>query len=446
MRPVASRRRLIGFAFSLDLPLLLGIGALLALSLVLIYAATYEVHGWRMVGRQVAWIAVGGALYLGLATTPVPTLRHYAPPIYLGCVALVLLTYGFGVEAFGARRWLLIGGVRFQPSEFLKLGTILMLARLAEQFHEVEVERKVAPLAGMALVTSLTFLVIAKQPDLGTAATTFAVCGGMFVVMGLPFWGLVSLVLLGVLPIGLPALMASMELPVSLEVALPLAGALTLAFLAVLAVARALRLDLVLWKPTLLYLAIVAGVLLGPEVWGALNPYQRLRLTGFLAPELDPRGSGYNLIQSLIAIGSGGVWGQGLGKGSQTNLGFLPHKHTDFIFSVLGEQLGFVGVMVLLGLFLLVFGRLFWLAARARSGFGALVITGVACLLAFQTMVNMSMSLGMAPITGIPLPFVSYGGSAMIGYFMMLGLVQAIMLEPDHASGRVGRGLGKGGW
>lgn len=439
------RPGLLEHLLSLDLPLLLSVSLLLGMGMVLIHSATFPIHGWALVIRQAIWILVGGALFVGISAIPVPTLRHYSPGAYALFLLAVLLTYGFGVEAFGARRWLSFGAIRFQPSEFLKLGSILLLGRFADDFTQAEGDRKLVPLLAMALVTGVSFVVIAKQPDLGTATTMFAVCGGMFLVMGLPLWALLSLVLMGALPVGLPALMAQLGQPVSLEVTLPLLLLLSAVFLVSVAVSFFLRLEVVLWKPIVVYLASAGGVLLGPRVWHALNPYQRLRLTGFLAPELDPRGSGYNLIQSLIAIGSGGVWGQGLGQGTQTNLGFLPHKHTDFIFSVLGEQLGFAGVLSLLVLFLLVFGRLLWLATRARSNFGALVITGVACLLAFQTLVNLSMSLGMAPITGIPLPFVSYGGSAMIGYSMLLGLVQAIALEPSHTGARAGslsRGLG----
>jgi rod shape determining protein RodA len=432
------RRGLMEHLLSLDWMLLVSVFALLGMGLVLIHSATFQMHGSRMVLRQIIWIGLGFASFLGLSAVPVPTLRHYSTGIYVLFLLAVLLTYGFGVEAFGSRRWLSLAGWRFQPSEFLKLGSILLLARFADDFTQAEGDRKLAPLVGMAVVTGLSFVVIAKQPDLGTATTMFAVCGGMLLVMGLPAWALVSLILMGVLPVGLPALMAQLGQPISIEVTLPLLFLLSLVFVVAVSISFILRLELVLWRPTVVYLASVCGMLLGPKVWYALNPYQRLRLTGFLAPELDPRGSGYNLIQSLIAIGSGGVWGQGLGQGSQTNLGFLPHKHTDFIFSVLGEQLGYVGVGSLLLLFVLVFGRLLWLATRARSNFGALVITGVACLLAFQTLVNLSMTMGMAPITGIPLPFVSYGGSAMIGYFMLLGLVQAIALDPSHSVSRSG--------
>lgn len=445
MRPPRVRSSLIELLSTLDLPLLAAVFSLMGMGLVLIHSATFPVHGHVMALKQMVWIAIGLVVFLGVSAVPVTTLRHYAPGIWLGCLVMVLLTYGLGVEAFGARRWLALGGgLRFQPSEFLKLGTILMQARCAAEFVEAEDQGKFLPLTAMAVVTAVSFVVIAKQPDLGTAATCFAVAGGMLLVMGMPIWSLVSLVLMGALPVGLPALMAWLERPVSIEVTMPLVLALTALFLLILGLARLFRIDLVLWKPTLIYLASAVGMLLGPRVWSALNPYQRLRLTGFLAPELDPRGSGYNLIQSLIAIGSGGIWGQGLGRGTQTNLGFLPHKHTDFIFSVCGEQLGFAGVVVLLGLFLLVFGRLLWLATRAATDFGALVITGVASLLAFQALVNLSMALGMAPITGIPLPFVSYGGSALIGYWMLLGLVQAMVREPSATGGLGARRRARG--
>lgn len=418
--------------------LLLQVLSILALGMVLIHSATFPSQGLRLTLRQGVWAGLGMALCLGLSWVRPRTLSRHAWGLWGACILLVLGTYWFGVEAFGARRWLIVGGLRFQPSEFLKIGTIVLLARLASHYRD-RPEDRLQSLAAMAGVAATSFLVIAKQPDLGTAATVFAVSGSLFVAMGVPLWALFSLVLLGILPLGTPAFLSFLGLSVSWASSYPVYGVLGLGFLAAWGVLRLFRSEVPAWKPGLVFLSAGIGIWLGPRVWEALNPYQRLRLTGFLAPELDPRGSGYNLLQSLIAIGSGGIWGQGLGQGSQTNLGFVPHKHTDFIFSVLGEQLGYAGVVLLLALFGGFFLRLFWLAGRLESSFGSLLICGVAGLFAFQTLVNLGMSLGMAPITGIPLPFVSYGGSALIGYFALLGLVQAVVR--DHGTRLAGSGI-----
>ncbi len=436
-----SRSPLLDGILSLD-PVLAGaIVLLLALGLLLIDSATFALHGRAMVVRQAIWIGIGLLGFAITAAIPVPTLRHYAFALWLFCLVLVLLTYGFGEEAYGARRWLRLGFARFQPSEFLKITTVVLLARLAEVYTR---DREGSPLMllPMAGVAGISFLAIAKQPDLGSAATLLAVAGGLLVVMGLPYWALVSLGVLGVVPLGLPAALSWLDLPVNHESLLVPALVVTLGFVLVAALGVSLGLEIPVGRVLVVYLAIMTAGLVAPRVWTGLNPYQRLRLTGFVAPELDPRGSGYNVIQSMIAVGTGGTWGQGLRKGQQTNLGFLPHKHTDFIFSVLGEELGFVGVCVLLLAMATLFVRLFWIAATARSRFGGLVVTGIVTLLSFQTLVNLAMAMGLAPITGLPLPFVSYGGSALIGGFLLLGVAQAVAWEPD-----LGRSEGGGkGW
>jgi rod shape determining protein RodA len=170
---------------------------------------------------------------------------------------------------------------------------------------------------------------------------------------------------------------------------------------------------------------LVSGQL-GRVFWGLLKDYQRERLILFLDPNQDPLGGGYHLIQSRIAIGSGGLWGQGLFQGSQTQLSFIPEQNTDFIFSVIGEELGFIGSMIVLFLFWLICLRLVLIARSARDGFGSLMAIGVLSMLIFQVVINIGMTVGLAPITGIPLPFLSYGRSAMLANFVALGLVESV--------------------
>ncbi|MEN9228344.1 MAG: rod shape-determining protein RodA, partial [Gloeomargarita sp. HHBFW_bins_205] len=176
---------------------------------------------------------------------------------------------------------------------------------------------------------------------------------------------------------------------------------------------------------TALAVNLVAGQL-GHWFWGLLKDYQRDRLILFLDPDKDPLGGGYHLIQSRIAIGSGGLWGQGLFQGTQTQLSFIPEQNTDFIFSVVGEEMGFIGAMLVVFLFWLVALRLLLIARSARDGFGSLLAIGVLSMVMFQVVVNIGMTIGLAPITGIPLPFLSYGRSAMLANFLALGLVQSV--------------------
>jgi rod shape determining protein RodA len=165
---------------------------------------------------------------------------------------------------------------------------------------------------------------------------------------------------------------------------------------------------------------------LGNLFWSILKDYQKNRLILFLEPEKDPLGGGYHLIQSRIAIGSGGMWGTGLLEGTQTQLNFIPEQHTDFIFSAIGEEWGFVGCLILLLVFWLVCWRLIWVATKAKDNFGSLLAIGVLSIIAFQVIVNISMTIGLAPITGIPLPFISYGRSSLVSLFMGIGLVESV--------------------
>jgi rod shape determining protein RodA len=185
-----------------------------------------------------------------------------------------------------------------------------------------------------------------------------------------------------------------------------------------------------LWRARMPWLLLIAFVVLhvgvfvgGPIVWNHLEPYQKARLTSFVEPEKDPAGSGYQLLQSKIAVGSGGMWGKGYLQGTQKALAFLPQQHTDFIFGVLGEEFGFLGAFVTVGLFAVLVLRAVYVAVHCRNAFASLVAVGIASLLLYHTVVNMAMSLGLMPVTGLPLPLVSYGGSFLVSVCGMIGLL-----------------------
>jgi rod shape determining protein RodA len=233
-------------------------------------------------------------------------------------------------------------------------------------------------------------------------------------------------------PLLCPLLCLALGWPLGWSSAVPLALAILLVFLIVVVVAKLGRLTVSLGAPLVVSLALAAGILASPLVFEHLNPYQQVRLTSFLVPEADPRGTGYNLIQSMIAVGSGGLWGKGLFRGSQNVLGFLPHKHTDFIFSVLGEECGFWGVALTVGLILLFLARALIIAASARDAFGTFVAVGVTSMFAFHFLVNIGMTLGLMPITGVPLLLVSYGGSALTSSLVCVGLLMNIALRRER--------------
>lgn len=351
----------------LDLTLLLSSLAIAGMGLLMVYSATRQKQ--ESAGLDPAFFLKRQAVYLvlGLVAMAVVVLvdyrhlRDYAPVLF-GVIILTLLLVisPLGTSRRGTQAWFQLGGFQFQPSEVAKVVLILALAAVcAGHRGELETPRLVAAL-GLAFVP---MALIYAQPDLGT---------------NMVFVGIVIAVLL-------------------------VAGARP-RHIAVL---------------TLLGITAIALVV---EL-GMLKDYQRDRLTAFLDPQSDSQRSSYNLRQSQIAIAAGGVAGRGLFQGTQTNLSFVPEQHTDFIFTAVGEELGFLGGLTLLGLFGVVTWRIWRAAVLARDQFGRLLCVGVLAMLVFQIFENVGMTMGITPITGIPLPFMSYGGSALMTTFLAVGLV-----------------------
>jgi rod shape determining protein RodA len=354
------------------------------------------------------WItgAVGLGVALLLARVPLQRLQAWKWPIYGAMVASLIAVRVVGVSALGAQSWINIGGFYVQPSEFAKLGAILLLAEVLAR-HPVE--RPVDLMRPVALI-SLPWLLVFIQPDLGTSLVFGAV---LLVTL---FWA------------GMPA--AWVALLLSPLVSAIVAGTLPWLLLGWIPLVGWLAWISLPWKRTMLAVAIaVQGLfaVLTPWLWEhGLRPHQRDRLTLFLDPGQDPLGGGYHLLQSTVGIGSGQLWGTGLMQGALTKLRFIPEQHTDFIFSALGEETGFIGsTLVVLG-FVLLMWRLLQIAGQARSDMESLVVVGVGAMLMFQVVVNINMTIGLGPITGIPLPFLSYGRSAMLMNFMALGLCASV--------------------
>jgi rod shape determining protein RodA len=354
------------------------------------------------------WItgAVGLGVALLLARLPLQRLQTWKWPIYGAMVASLIAVRVVGVSALGAQSWINIGGFYVQPSEFAKLGAILLLAEVLAR-HPVE--RPVDLMRPVALI-SLPWLLVFIQPDLGTSLVFGAV---LLVTL---FWA------------GMPA--AWVALLLSPLVSAIVAGTLPWLLLGWIPLMGWLAWISLPWKRIMPAVAMaVQGLfaVLTPWLWEhGLRPHQRDRLTLFLDPGQDPLGGGYHLLQSTVGIGSGQLWGTGLMQGALTKLRFIPEQHTDFIFSALGEETGFIGsTLVVLG-FVLLMWRLLQIAGQARSDMESLVVVGVGAMLMFQVVVNINMTIGLGPITGIPLPFLSYGRSAMLMNFMALGLCASV--------------------
>jgi rod shape determining protein RodA len=349
----------------LDWPLLLITLVICGLGVLQIYSATRDTRWEDAWWKQLIWIGVALGLMWLVTSIDYHTLLGQIPLLYALSVTALVGVLLAGRLVFGSRRWIRILGVNLQISEFVKLVIILVVARYVSELRSDEIKPR--DLLKLGGLVGIPAMLVISQPDLGTGLT---------------------------------------YLPI-LAVGILIAG--------------------VQWR----YLAIVAlvGALTLPVGWYFLKDYQRQRLVTFLDPSGDPRGAGYQVIQSKIAVGDGGVWGRGVTRGTQTQLRFLPATHTDLIFSSFAEEHGFVGVVVVLSLYFLLLMQIVQNAQMAPDRAGMYVCMGVAALLLFHVLVNVGMVVGRMPVTGIPLPLMSSGGSNMFSVFMMLGLVNSVRLR-----------------
>lgn len=391
--------------FVTTLLLLLVTGCIVVFSACQGEDADLHLDFWK---KQVVFAAVGIVVMFVFAIVPPEGYERIALPFYVFSIVMLLLVLVAGDSAGGATRWFQIGGFRFQPSEVAKLATVLMTARvLADRRRPAEsLHGLVLPVLLVLAPTALTL----KQPDLGTALVFLAPLGPML------FWSGVSVPYL--------LLAASPVLSVVCASSLPSWIAFTILLLALAYFVRALMLE----KIVFVGLSMVAGVVT-PLLWGQLEPYQQQRIVAFLDPARYSSGAGYQLIQSKVAIGSGGLTGVGFLEGTQKGLAFLPARHTDFIFSVVGEEFGFVGTITVLSLFTLLIIRGYRIAASSRDPFAALSVVGILSMLAFQSFVNIGVTVGLVPVTGLPLPIYSYGGTSLLATLTSLGIVVGVGLR-----------------
>jgi rod shape determining protein RodA len=318
---------------------------------------------------------------------------------------LLMAVFFLGVTVNGAPRWLNMGGVLIQPAEIAKLALIISVAAILHE-HPAKNWSSIFRVLG---ITLLPWALVLLQPDLGTSLAFGAITLGML------YWANAN-----------PAWLIIMLSPIVSVILFSLSFPAWLIWTGLMGIIGWFSLPS-RFITTVIAVAsnLIAGEL-GRVLWNALKPYQKARLTLFLDPHQDPLGGGYQLIQSRIAVGSGKLWGQGLNQGTQTQLNFVPEQHTDFIFSAVGEEFGFIGTILILLVFWLICFRLVYVASTAKENFGSLICVGFLSMVIFQVIINIGMNVGLAPITGLPLPWMSYGGSSLLTNFLALGIVESI--------------------
>jgi len=316
--------------------------------------------------KQLAWYCIGLAVMIFSLFINYKLLDRWAPVIYVMCMLLLLYVLLFGKYVAGARRWIMLGPFSIQPSELAKIAVIIILARYYSKHSNIG-GLNLRELFIPFVLAIIPFILIVKQPDLGTGMIVLLIAGSMTIFVKIERRSLLCI--------------------------------------------------------------ITSCTIVVPLVWFFLKGYQKQRILTFLNPELDPLGAGYHVIQSKIAIGSGMISGKGFLKGTQNALAFLPEQHTDFIFSVLAEEWGFVGAFLLLCLFLIF---IIWglnIAYRCREPFGTIIAVGVTAMIFWQVSINIAMTMGLMPIVGVTLPFISYGGSSVITTMICVGLLLNISMR-----------------
>jgi rod shape determining protein RodA len=357
---------------------------------------------WR---KQIVFAVFGLAALALSAAVPPEAWERVSPVMYFVSVAALALVLVAGHSAGGATRWVSVAGIRFQPSELAKLSTVLFLARLLANRKRPPESLRELVVPGLVVLVPMALTL--KQPDLGTALVFLSALPPML------YWAGVSVPYL--------LLASSPALSVVCASSLPSWIAFTVLLLSLAYFGRALVLE----KIVFVSLSVVMGIAT-PILWGHLEDYQQQRIVAFLDPARYSSGAGYQIIQSKVAIGSGGFGGVGFLAGTQKGLAFLPARHTDFIFSVVGEEFGFVGTILVLSLFTLLIVRGYRIAAGSRDPFAGFAAIGILSMLAFQIFVNIGVTVGLVPVTGLPLPIYSYGGTSLLATLSGLGIVLGV--------------------
>ena len=358
--------------------LILLVTATAAIGVAMLYsAANGSWNPWAT--RQIARYAVGFVILITVALVDIRFWWRYSYLLYAALLVLLVAVEVVGSIGMGAQRWINLGIIKLQPSELMKVGLALALARY---FHGISTEdvRRIPYLFVPLMLIAMPSALVLKQPDLGTALFLIMMGGAVFFVAGVR-----------------------------------------------------------LWKFCIVLAATGAAV---PIVWSTLRSYQQKRILTFMDPESDPLGAGYHILQSKIALGSGGLFGKGFMQGSQSHLNFLPEKQTDFIFTMMAEEFGMVGGLVLLGLYILIMIYGFAIGLRSRSHFGRLLALGLTSMLFLYVFINIAMVMGLIPVVGVPLPLISYGGTAMLTLMVGIGFLINVYVHRDVTISRTGGGDG----
>ncbi|HCP08988.1 MAG TPA: rod shape-determining protein RodA [Candidatus Moranbacteria bacterium] len=320
--------------------------------------------------KQMTALGIGLCLAAFFSLLDYRVLNTFSTRFYFGGIFILAAVLIFGTTMRGATAWIKFGSFHFEPVEMVKVVMIIFLASFLSK-KKAELSMLLRIVASIVLVF-IPVLLIMKQPDFGSASIIVGIWGGMLIASGISKKGIFSLLLIGIVSAG--------------------------------------------------------------SGWFFLKDYQKDRIVNFVNPENDPLGSGYNVIQSTIAVGSGGIFGKGLGHGSQSQLNFIPEKHTDFIFAVIAEELGLLGAAIVLGLYGIIFYRMRETARLARDNFGYLLSIGIMSMIFIQIFVNIGMNIGMVPVTGVPLPFLSYGGSSLVSMLAAIGILQSVFIRRIKAA------------
>ncbi len=324
-------------------------------------------------GSHLIKLVMALVIMFGVAMINPRILLAYAYHIYIAGFMLLLVVEIFGHIGMGAQRWVRIGGLNLQPSEIMKIFVILALARFYHHTNAEDVDRKMLTIPPLMLIAMPAGLILI-QPNLGTATITTAIGVAILFAAGIKIWKFIAV------------------------------GA--------------------------------TGIAMLPIAWQFLHDYQKRRVMTFLDPESDPLGAGYNIMQSKIAIGSGGIFGKGFLEGSQSQLSFLPEKQTDFIFTMLTEEFGLVGGLITIGLFLTLILMCLWIGMSSRHHFGRIICVGVSAMLFLHFLINIAMVMGLIPVVGVPLPLLSFGGSITVSSLMGIGLVMNAHINRESLMGK----------
>jgi len=365
-------RRLV---YKFDWAFLGAVFSLIAVGLVAVYSATYTLDGGRhsLFVHQIWWVGIGLAAMLFMIVMDYHQLTNWGYVFYGIALVLLVAVLAVGRSGMGAQRWISLGPLSFQPSEMAKLGIIIALAKYFSE-DRISDGHTLGELAKPLALVLVPVILVVKQPDLGTALMLLFIFCGVVVAAGIRVRSFIYIIVTGI-------------------ITLPLA-----------------------W-----------GFL-----WNHLKDYQKKRILVFLSPDSDPAGAGYHVIQSKIAIGSGSLVGKGFLNGTQSQLSFLPERHTDFIFSVISEEWGFVGSLIVLLLFLFIILWGIETAHKAKDRFGSLLAVGAVSMLSFHVIINTGMTLGIMPVVGVPLPLISYGGTSALTTLIALGILMNVNMRRFH--------------